>query len=170
MFSRSSTGAGPRDSTGDARKSAVPSIVSGDMCVTGDLSSDGEVQVDGQVTGDVSARTVLIGETGSVNGGVSADIVTVHGSVSGHIEARTVTLAKSARVVGDVIHESLAIDQGAYLEGHCKRLNQPAEEPEVAVSLISRDQSNDPLPDDGSSADAQGDEAATARQPASAAT
>jgi cytoskeletal protein CcmA (bactofilin family) len=36
-------------------------------------------------------------------------------------------LAKTAQVNGDIWHDSLAIEAGAYLDGHCKRNDtQPA--------------------------------------------
>jgi hypothetical protein len=47
--------------------------------------------------------------------------VRVCGTVEGEIEGGTVTLAASARVLGDIVHDSLAIEPGAHLEGHCRR-------------------------------------------------
>jgi len=34
-----------------------------------------------------------------------------------------VTLASTAHVTGDVVHEDLSIDKGAFLEGHCQRIS-----------------------------------------------
>jgi cytoskeletal protein CcmA (bactofilin family) len=99
----------------------VPSIVSPDLTITGDLLSSGDIQVDGTVKGDVSADTLTIGEQGQVHGTIRAERVRVCGTVEGEIEGGTVTLAASARVVGDVVHDSLAIEPGAHLEGHCRR-------------------------------------------------
>ena len=33
------------------------------------------------------------------------------------------TLEKTARVTGDILHKSLSIEQGAFLEGMCKRID-----------------------------------------------
>jgi cytoskeletal protein CcmA (bactofilin family) len=49
--------------------------------------------------------------------------VRICGSVNGQIRADNVTLEKSARVTGDILHKSLSIEQGAFLEGMCKRID-----------------------------------------------
>ncbi|WP_051432018.1 bactofilin family protein [Rhodovibrio salinarum] len=95
--------------------------MSKDLAITGDLVSAGDIQIDGQVKGDVAADTLTIGEQGQVEGKVRGERVRVCGTVEGEIEGGTVTLAASARVQGDVVHDSLAIEPGARLEGHCRR-------------------------------------------------
>lgn len=101
---------------------APPSLLSTDLRISGDIRSDGEIQVDGYIEGDIHAETLIIGETANVNGEITATTVRVHGFVTGQIKAGSVTLAKSAHVMGDILHENLAIEQGAYLEGHCRRI------------------------------------------------
>ncbi|MEQ9326221.1 MAG: polymer-forming cytoskeletal protein [Rhodospirillales bacterium] len=120
MFSKNSKE--PQGSQSVATRSSVPSIISVDLKVQGNLISEGEIQLDGAVTGDVTAHALTIGQSGSVTGEIDAETIRVHGSVNGQIRAKSVFLAKSARVRGDVIHESLAIEPGALLEGHCKRM------------------------------------------------
>ncbi|MBB4267405.1 bactofilin family protein [Roseospira visakhapatnamensis] len=109
---------------------AVPSIVSADLTVTGDLVSAGEIQIDGRVEGDIKCASLIIGISGAVTGEVSAQTVRMHGSVSGQVIAKSVFLASTARMVGDVTHESLAIEPGAFMEGHCRRM---AEVPDLAL-------------------------------------
>jgi cytoskeletal protein CcmA (bactofilin family) len=100
----------------------VPSIVSADLTVTGDLVSSGEIQIDGRIEGDIKCASLIIGISGAVTGEVSAQTVRMHGSVSGQVIAKSVFLASTARMIGDVTHESLAIEPGAFLEGHCRRM------------------------------------------------
>ena len=108
-------------------KPVPPSIISADLKITGDLSSDGEIQIDGSVEGDIRTKTLLVGETALVKGEIHADLVRVHGRVDGQIKAQSVSLAKTAHVVGDVMHVDLSIETGAFLEGHCKRMEvEPA--------------------------------------------
>jgi len=101
---------------------AVPSIVSADLTVTGDLVSAGEIQIDGRVEGDIKCASLIIGIAGAVTGEVSAQTVRMHGTVSGQVIAKSVFLASTARMVGDITHESLAIEPGAFMEGHCRRM------------------------------------------------
>ncbi len=104
-------------------RNAGPSIISADLKIVGNLSSAGDIQIDGSVEGDIQSRTVTIGEAANVTGSITGDTVRVCGSVNGQIKGQTVTLDKSARVNGDILHHSLAIEPGAFLEGHCRRVD-----------------------------------------------
>lgn len=110
---------------------SVPSIISADLSVEGNLSSNGEIQIDGAVVGDISCKALIVGTKGSVTGEVTAQTVRMHGTIKGQVRAKSVFLASSAHMSGDIEHESLAIEPGAFMEGHCKRIaaEAPAEKP-----------------------------------------
>lgn len=104
----------------------VPSIISADLSITGDLASSGEIQIDGTVEGDIQCSVLIVGVNGSVTGEIKAETVRLHGRVTGQVRAATVFLAATARMIGDVAHESLAIEPGAFMEGHCRRMTDGA--------------------------------------------
>ena len=144
MFSKGSkpstteqTRSGATSSDSEAAKvAAVPSIISADLKITGNLESSGDIQVDGTVQGDITSRTLTIGEAAHVKGSVLAESVRVCGHVSGEIRSTSVTLAKTAKVDGDIAHQSLAIEAGAYIEGNIRRLE--ADKPtETNVAVIN---------------------------------
>ena len=139
MFSKSSKNTGSTVESRPVVKSTPPSIISADLRIVGDLSSDGEIQVDGSIDGDIRTKSLLVGETAHIKGEIVADSVHVHGTINGQIKSRSVTLAKTAHVVGDVLHEDLAIETGAFLEGHCKRLPETKPVTEGKVNLIGSD-------------------------------
>ncbi len=128
MFSRTSpNGAQSQDLRSDGVPvKAVPSIISSDLTIEGNLNSSGEIQVDGVVHGDIRCKALIVGVKGSVNGEVVAQTVRMHGAIKGMIRAKSVFLASTARMAGDVEHGSLAIEPGAYIEGHCKRITETA--------------------------------------------
>ncbi|MGH6890650.1 MAG: bactofilin family protein [Dongiaceae bacterium] len=103
----------------------MPSIISADLRINGDLICSGDIQVDGWVEGDIQSRNIVIGEGATVQGSLQAESVRVCGLVNGQIKADSVVLEKTAKVTGDVLHKTLAIEQGAFLEGMCKRLEPP---------------------------------------------
>ena len=105
------------------RKPMVPTIISSDMRITGNITSEGEVQVDGIVDGDVRGAKVSIGLSGHIAGAVSGERILVRGRVNGQIRAQLVTLTRTSQVKGDIFHETLSMQSGAKLEGHCRRLN-----------------------------------------------
>src|SRR6185369_9897013 len=113
------------------KKSGVPSIISPDLRVNGDLVCSGDIQIDGWIEGDIQSRNVVVGESATVHGAIQAENVRICGSVNGQIRADNVTLEKSARVTGDILHKSLSIEQGAFLEGMCKRIDTSPAIPQI---------------------------------------
>lgn len=134
MFSSKAKTPPAREGRGETTARSVPSIISADLSITGDLVSRGEIQVDGTIEGDIECRSLVIGVNGSVTGEVTADDVRIHGSVSGTVRAKQVYLAATAHMVGDIAHESLAIEPGAFMEGHCRRM-QDVKTPTAAATL-----------------------------------
>lgn len=106
------------DRTGEARVvDDRNSIIDVGLEVIGDLRSDGDLRVDGTVQGNITSRSVIVGEGARVDGEIVAQTIHVAGLVNGNIDAMSVTLAKSAKVVGNVTHNSLAIEDGAVIDG-----------------------------------------------------
>jgi len=101
----------------------IPSIIGGDMRVSGNLTTDGEVHIEGVVDGDVSCDSLVLGDDAAVTGKIEARDVSVRGTVTGEIKAENVSLTKTSRVNGDIVHESLAIESGAYVEGQMRRMD-----------------------------------------------
>lgn len=112
-----------------SRVPSEPSIVNAELRVKGDLESSGDIQVYGQVDGDITSRSVTICPGARVTGSLKADSIRISGNLEGQIEAPSVTIEKGAKVKGDIIHESLAVESGAEIEGHCRRLNKASAKP-----------------------------------------
>ena len=136
MFSKTNKGTGGDAGAGTPRKPSAPSIVSADLHIVGDLNSVGEIHVDGCVDGEIKSQTLLVGESAVIKGEIVAETVSVHGTVNGQIKAQTVNLAKTAHVSGDILHENLSIERGAFLDGHCKRVDEKKEAAEGRINLV----------------------------------
>ena len=126
----------------NGQKAGPPSIVSINLHVKGDLKSEGEIQIDGTVDGNVTALSITIGENGSVNGEIISGKILIRGKVKGEIHSQEVQLSKSAHVIGDIHHDSLGIESGAYVEGLCKRSKRPLENAENKAKSIKSIQIN----------------------------
>jgi len=103
----------------------VPSIIGEDLTITGNVTSKGEIQVDGEIQGDIHCGSLLLGDKSQVQGSVIAEDVVVRGKVVGSIRGLRVTLQAQSHVEGDIFHQSLAIEQGAYFEGKSRRSDDP---------------------------------------------
>ncbi|HUK06267.1 MAG TPA: polymer-forming cytoskeletal protein [Stellaceae bacterium] len=101
----------------------APSILSLDLKITGDIATTGEVHVSGMVKGDVVAKEITIGETGTVIGSVEAETAVVAGTLTGRLSASKVVLSSTARVVADITHVLLSIEPGAVFEGYSRRVD-----------------------------------------------
>ena len=130
--------AAPAPAKRSVMKSKAPSILSADLTITGSIISEGEVQLDGTVDGDVRAASLTIGEEASVKGEVIAENVVIRGRVEGSVRARQVQLAATARVEGDVVHATLAIESGAFFDGHCKRSSDPLSDKPAQAAASSK--------------------------------
>lgn len=104
------------------RKAIACSLIAENVSLEGDLVSDGDVQLDGAVRGDLKLNHLTIGESGQVDGLITAETVEVRGRVTGAIAAKTVRLYATARVDGDITHVQIAIDAGAHFAGRSVKL------------------------------------------------
>ncbi len=104
------------------RRPAVLSVLSGDVEVEGNIVTEGDLHIGGAVEGDVAARKLTLGESGSITGSVKANVAVIAGRIAGRLTAKSVTLASTARVVAEVTQVSLVIEQGAVFEGYSRRV------------------------------------------------
>jgi cytoskeletal protein CcmA (bactofilin family) len=96
------------------------SVISRALKITGQLESTEDIQIDGIVEGDVRAASVKVGAGARIKGTVYGDMVELAGTVDGRIEAKKVVLLRSAHMSGDVVHQDIQIESGAFIDGHCK--------------------------------------------------
>jgi cytoskeletal protein CcmA (bactofilin family) len=112
------------------RKSGGPkvaSLIAADITIEGNLRGDGELQVDGVIRGDVAVARLSIGESGQIEGSVHAELVEMRGRVIGSVTAKQVRLYASAHVDGDITHEQLTMEAGAYFQGRSLRFQRAAQ-------------------------------------------
>jgi len=98
-----------------------PSVINTGVEVDGNVTSDGEITIDGIIHGDVIAETIVIGLNGKINGQIKAQTVEIYGSIEGKIQTGRLFLASTARVIGNIHHDTLEMETGAYIEGDCRR-------------------------------------------------
>lgn len=126
-----STGSFTPPAVPDASKPQVAtSVIGKDLHIAGDkiiIICQSRLQVDGEIVGDLVGREVIIGETASVTGAVSAEAIEVRGRVSGSVKGMNVALKPSARVEGDILHQVLSIAEGAHFDGRVRRANDASE-------------------------------------------
>jgi cytoskeletal protein CcmA (bactofilin family) len=134
MFSKAAKGADKAQAKpeapvpGDAPRKGpkVASLIAEHMSIEGSVAGEGELHLDGVVRGDVRVMKLTIGETGHVEGAVFAETIEIRGRVIGTISAKQVRLYGSAYVDGDITHEQLSIENGAFFQGRSLKFQRPA--------------------------------------------
>lgn len=114
----------PAVKTGSGKKDSIPSIVTHDVNVLGNIVSDGNIDFDGTLNGNIRCNTLTIRGNGFVKGEVVAHTVMVYGKVQGLIRAKNVHLYASCNVEGIIMHETVAIEDGAFIDGKFKRTDK----------------------------------------------
>ena len=108
------------------------STLSADLQFDGSITGSGDLQIDGAIKGDVRVGRLIVGETGAVEGNVSADYVEVRGRIVGGISGKQVKLIATAYVDGDITAEQMSIDIGAYFQGRVLQGRREAPAPTPA--------------------------------------
>jgi cytoskeletal protein CcmA (bactofilin family) len=125
-------------SPGDAaRKAPAPaSLISQDLTLDGVIAGEGDLHVDGTVRGEIRIGKLTLGDTGHVEGAIVAETVEVRGRVIGSITAKQVRLYGTAYVDGDITHEQLSMELGAFFQGRSLKFQRPAP---AIVAVVEKD-------------------------------
>jgi cytoskeletal protein CcmA (bactofilin family) len=118
---------GNRQSQSPFRSAAhgTASVIGPDLVIQGNLISKGEVQIEGEVQGDIHGTHIVVGEKARITGGIIAEECIIRGHVLGTVRGKRVLLQNSSHVEGDIYHQTVAIEQGAFFEGKSRRSDDP---------------------------------------------
>jgi cytoskeletal protein CcmA (bactofilin family) len=126
--------AGPGAAAPQVRKSPKASLIADDITIEGNVIGEGELHIDGIVRGDVRVARLSVGETGHIEGSIQAEAVEARGRVVGSIVAKQVRLMGTCYVDGDVTHEQLTMETGAFFQGRSLKFQRQAPAMPVAAA------------------------------------
>ena len=102
-------------------------VIGPGITISGDVSCSTDLQVEGRIKGEIRCGTVLLGESGYIEGTIQADRVRVSGTVDGAIIAGDLAIEPTAHVRGEIAYTRLKVSAGGVIEGNLKQ--RAAEEP-----------------------------------------
>lgn len=111
---------------GRGSNTPVPSIISNGTKIKGNILGGDIVHIDGRLEGNISCNELIIGVKGQVVGQVKAQTLSLYGMLQGTAEVENLFIANTAHLAGDALHNSIAIEPGAFIEGRCVRLQKAA--------------------------------------------
>ena len=99
----------------------IKTIIDKDTHIVGNINGDGSLRVDGTVDGDITLDgCVFIGESGRVNGTITADELTISGVVDGNvIISNRLSIYADGQLTGDISAGSLSVEVGGHFNGYC---------------------------------------------------
>jgi cytoskeletal protein CcmA (bactofilin family) len=104
-------------------------VIAKGLKIVGSVTAEGLVEVNGQIDGELHCTSLVIARGAHVTGTIVAERVVVDGKVEGPIQGGDVLLKSQAHVVGDVHHQSLAIEPGAYFDGRSVQARRNGQTP-----------------------------------------
>lgn len=123
MFLKNKSGATEVVNNTTSNKKGTPSVISSGTHILGNVVSDGAVDIDGSVEGNIRAEQATVRANGKITGDITANVVHIYGDVRGLIRSHAVHLYSSAHVSGVIVHQSLTVEDGAFIDAKFKRLN-----------------------------------------------
>jgi len=103
--------------------SRIDTLIGEDTTVSGDIIFTGGLRVDGTIRGNVreqegSESTIILSETGRIEGAVHTTKIVLNGAVIGPVRAaQFIELQTKARITGDLHYKSLEMHMGAVIDG-----------------------------------------------------
>jgi cytoskeletal protein CcmA (bactofilin family) len=132
-------------SQGGGASSPEPSYVARDTSFEGNVICDGEIHIDGAIRGTVRAQTCLVDAHGEVHGEIVAQHVFVRGRVMGPITGTHVTISAGAHVEGNITHETISIENGAYVFGSMRQGGMAPNQMQNQAAPMNQAISHDPF-------------------------
>ncbi|HSR01735.1 MAG TPA: polymer-forming cytoskeletal protein [Methylophilaceae bacterium] len=115
----------------------IETLVSADTVIKGDITFAGGLRIDGIVKGNVQEQegtegTIIVGESGRIEGSVTATKIVLIGAVIGPVFAKEfIELQTKASIKGDLHYKSLEMHMGAVIDG--KLVHTENNEPEMSI-------------------------------------
>lgn len=101
----------------------IDTLIGSGSILQGDLEFTGGLRVDGHIKGHLSAQdtnkgTLVLSESGVVEGDINVPHVVINGTVNGNIvSSGHVELQSSAKITGDIHYKAVEMELGAVLNG-----------------------------------------------------
>ena len=113
-------------------------VIAEGLKIVGTVTAEGLVEVNGQIEGELHCTSLIVSRKGHITGTIKAEHVVVDGTVEGPIEGGSVVLKSEARVVGDIHHQSLGIEKGAFFDGHSAQRRGNGQTPKKLEGILGQ--------------------------------
>jgi cytoskeletal protein CcmA (bactofilin family) len=103
---------------------STPTILSRDLKIEGQILGSGLIEIEGNVKGIIKGNSVILLETGTIEGEVIAESFSIRGIFQGTIRAQHVNISCKAQVTGSIEYNMLSIEDGASVDAKFKKSDE----------------------------------------------
>ncbi len=101
-------------------RNQITTLIAEGSLFEGNLTCSTSTRIDGRLQGKLTGEnTVIVGETGFIDGEVHAHEVVVYGKIEGVIESKRMEIKHTGSVEGDTFIDSLVVEEGGVYNGRC---------------------------------------------------
>lgn len=102
---------------------STDTVIGGGTLFEGNLKSEASMRIEGNIIGDIEcAGDLTIGEYGHLTSNIVARDVAIAGVVKGNVFSKgKVTITSKGSILGDIVYESLIIEEGATFQGNSRQ-------------------------------------------------
>lgn len=119
---------------------SINTLIGSGSFVSGNIKINGFIRVDGDINGKIeTSSNVIIGEKARIKGDINAKSIVVGGIVIGDVSApKGIKLLSNSIVIGDLITQSLQIEENVIFNGHCISIKNEEEFKTSAQQFIDQ--------------------------------
>jgi len=100
------------------KNNRLESLIGPNSEFRGDITTQGTFRIDGVFCGNITADWVILGESGSIKGDITARSVIIGGKVDGNVKAEElVEIKHMGQLTGDISTRKLSVAEGGVFEG-----------------------------------------------------
>lgn len=95
-------------------------VIGSTIIIKGEISGDENLIIEGKVEGtvDLGSKHVTVGQSGSVQANIEAQVIKVEGEVKGDMSGREkVVVSKTGKVQGNIVAPRVTLEDGAKFKG-----------------------------------------------------
>lgn len=113
-------------------------VIGPSVVVKGNLNSNGNIVIEGILNGSVkTSGDVFVGDKAQISADLEAKTARIGGDIKGNIKIEShLELSSTAKISGDIICLSLAVQQGAIINGQISmgKIEQKTKENEAKIA------------------------------------
>ncbi|PIE57435.1 MAG: hypothetical protein CSA33_08505 [Desulfobulbus propionicus] len=123
---------------------AISSVIAAPMEIIGEMRFQGKTRIDGQIRGNLQGESLILSETGIIEGDIILSEFICHGQVTGNITAKVVTIHSTACIKGKLIANKLTVEPGALLSGEISTADDKDDSKQLAALALDGPEPEDP--------------------------